>query len=237
MAAAADYFFTGRFTSTLSALFIGAIPVDRTKVSRQTLEDCHRLLADGWSLALYPEGGRSVDGSHRRVQGRRGMDRQEGQGPRAPPPCTSTAPSRVLPKGGQAAVMRHPVTISFGTPVDRCRGRGRSFLQPADRASGASPGAPPQAPQQPMSESRLHHASNPLARPSERHRSITTPADRPAWCPWATRRHPPGTDRGCRPCPPTRQQAHVVLDHRLPAGPRRGRRRTRCPGVPHPPSR
>ncbi|MDG2112960.1 MAG: lysophospholipid acyltransferase family protein [Actinomycetota bacterium] len=62
VAAAADYFFGNRFSAAMSALFIGAIPIERNSVNRNTIEKAVNLLRSGWSLVLYPEGGRSPDG-------------------------------------------------------------------------------------------------------------------------------------------------------------------------------
>jgi 1-acyl-sn-glycerol-3-phosphate acyltransferase len=60
--AAADYFFTTRVTGALSALTLNAFPVDRTGAGRKSTELAEELLSDGWSLLIYPEGGRSPDG-------------------------------------------------------------------------------------------------------------------------------------------------------------------------------
>jgi 1-acyl-sn-glycerol-3-phosphate acyltransferase len=62
VAAAADYFFSSRAASTISALVIGAIPIDRTKVGRRSADLAADLLGQGWSLVIFPEGGRSPDG-------------------------------------------------------------------------------------------------------------------------------------------------------------------------------
>jgi 1-acyl-sn-glycerol-3-phosphate acyltransferase len=62
VAAAADYFFRTRVTSVLSALVIGAIPIDRSRVSRRSADRAAGLLEDGWSMLIFPEGGRSPDG-------------------------------------------------------------------------------------------------------------------------------------------------------------------------------
>ena len=62
VAAAADYFFSNRVTSTLSALAMGAFPIDRARVSRRSADQAASLLDDGWSLLIFPEGGRSPDG-------------------------------------------------------------------------------------------------------------------------------------------------------------------------------
>jgi 1-acyl-sn-glycerol-3-phosphate acyltransferase len=60
--AAADYFFGNRASSAISALFVGAIPIERTALNRRTIDKAVTLLRNGWSLVIYPEGGRSRDG-------------------------------------------------------------------------------------------------------------------------------------------------------------------------------
>ena len=60
--AAADYFFRTRVTAALSALAIGAIPIERTKIGRASADAAIELLGEGWSLLIFPEGGRSIDG-------------------------------------------------------------------------------------------------------------------------------------------------------------------------------
>jgi 1-acyl-sn-glycerol-3-phosphate acyltransferase len=62
IAAAADYFFSNKVTSAASALALGALPIERAKVSRRSSDQAADLLADGWSLVIFPEGGRSPDG-------------------------------------------------------------------------------------------------------------------------------------------------------------------------------
>ena len=129
---AADYFFTGRFTSTLSALFIGAIPVDRTKVSRKTLEDCHRLLTDGWSLMLYPEGGRSTDGEIAEFKAGAAWIARRAKVPVLPMHIAGARD--VLPKGRRWP-RRHPVTVSIGTPISVADGEdARGFNQRIENA-------------------------------------------------------------------------------------------------------
>ena len=60
--AAADYFFGNRVTAPLSALVIGAIPIERQKVGRRSADLAAGLIDDGWSFLIFPEGGRSPDG-------------------------------------------------------------------------------------------------------------------------------------------------------------------------------
>ena len=49
-------------TGALSALAIGAIPIERTKVNRRSADLAAELIDDGWSMLIFPEGGRSPDG-------------------------------------------------------------------------------------------------------------------------------------------------------------------------------
>jgi 1-acyl-sn-glycerol-3-phosphate acyltransferase len=62
IAAAADYFFSNRVKGTLSALVIGAVPIERTRVNRRSADATAALIDEGWSLVIFPEGGRSPDG-------------------------------------------------------------------------------------------------------------------------------------------------------------------------------
>ena len=60
--AAADYFFGTRLAGTAASLLIGAIPIERARVGRRSADLAAGLIDDGWSLLIYPEGGRSPDG-------------------------------------------------------------------------------------------------------------------------------------------------------------------------------
>jgi 1-acyl-sn-glycerol-3-phosphate acyltransferase len=62
VAAAADYFFDRRWKSTVWAFVLGAIPMERTKVNRRSADLAAELIGEGWSLLIFPEGGRSPDG-------------------------------------------------------------------------------------------------------------------------------------------------------------------------------
>jgi 1-acyl-sn-glycerol-3-phosphate acyltransferase len=62
VAAAADYFFDKRWKATISALSLNAIPIDRESTGRRSADMIRELVEDGWSLVIYPEGGRSPDG-------------------------------------------------------------------------------------------------------------------------------------------------------------------------------
>lgn len=62
VAGAADYFFTNRVTGTLAALTMNVLPIDRESTSRKSSDQLRKLIDQGWSLVIYPEGGRSPDG-------------------------------------------------------------------------------------------------------------------------------------------------------------------------------
>jgi len=60
--AAADYFFDKRWKAAVSALALNAIPIDREVTGRKSSDMIRDLIADGHSIVIYPEGGRSPDG-------------------------------------------------------------------------------------------------------------------------------------------------------------------------------
>jgi len=61
-AAAADYFFRTRASGAVAALALNAIPIERSKVTRRSADQSASLIDDGWSMVIFPEGGRSPDG-------------------------------------------------------------------------------------------------------------------------------------------------------------------------------
>jgi 1-acyl-sn-glycerol-3-phosphate acyltransferase len=62
VAGAADYFFDTRFKAVSFAFLINAVPIERQRVSRESANRVAGLLSEGWSLLIFPEGGRSPDG-------------------------------------------------------------------------------------------------------------------------------------------------------------------------------
>ncbi len=62
VAAAADYFFDKHWKAAISALALNAIPIDREITGRKSSDMIRDLIDDGYSLVIYPEGGRSPDG-------------------------------------------------------------------------------------------------------------------------------------------------------------------------------
>lgn len=62
VAGAADYFFDTTLKAATFALVINAVPIERQRVSRTSANRAIALVQQGWSLVIFPEGGRSPDG-------------------------------------------------------------------------------------------------------------------------------------------------------------------------------
>ena len=121
--AGADYFFTSHLTSAVSALAIGAIPIERSKVSRKSADQAAVLLDDGWSMLIFPEGGRSPDGWGQPFRGGAAYLSSRCGVPVVPVHIEGT--SRILRKGKKLPTPAH-VRVTYGTP-----------LRPADGESAA----------------------------------------------------------------------------------------------------
>ena len=112
--AAADYFFGTRVTGTLSALMIGAIPIDRSRVSRSSTDLARDLIDEGWSLVVFPEGGRSPDGWGQPFRGGAAFIAKRGNVPVVPVHIEGTG--RILRKGRSTPTPSR-TTITFGEPL------------------------------------------------------------------------------------------------------------------------
>jgi len=62
VAAAADYFFDRRWKAAFWSFGLAAIPMERSKVNRRSADLAASLVKEGWSLIIFPEGGRTADG-------------------------------------------------------------------------------------------------------------------------------------------------------------------------------
>jgi 1-acyl-sn-glycerol-3-phosphate acyltransferase len=112
--AAADYFFGTRVSSALSALVIGAIPIERTKVGRKSADLARSLIDEGWSLLIFPEGGRSPDGWGQPFRGGAAYIAMRCDVPVIPIHVEGSG--RILRKG-KSRPTRSAVTITFGAPL------------------------------------------------------------------------------------------------------------------------
>ena len=112
--AAADYVFTTHVTSAASALALNAFPVARNVAGRQTADLARELIEDGWSLVLFPEGGRSPDGWGQPFKGGAAYLSSRTGAPVVPVFIEGTG--SILGKG-----MKRPrpgrTTVTFGSPL------------------------------------------------------------------------------------------------------------------------
>jgi 1-acyl-sn-glycerol-3-phosphate acyltransferase len=113
-AAAADYFFDTRVKATASALVLNAIPIERTKVGRRSAEQAANLIDDGWSMIIFPEGGRSPDGWGQPFRGGAAYLAIKCGVPVVPIHLAGTG--RILPKGKNRPKPQRTV-VTFGTPM------------------------------------------------------------------------------------------------------------------------
>ena len=114
VAAAADYFFDTPGRAALAAWAWGAVPMERHKVSRRSALRSAELLEDGWSLLIFPEGGRSPDGWGQDHKGGAAYLSVRGGFPVVPIHLDGT--DRVLPKGSSRPRPQR-VTVNIGAPL------------------------------------------------------------------------------------------------------------------------
>ncbi|MDG2217704.1 MAG: lysophospholipid acyltransferase family protein [Acidimicrobiales bacterium] len=112
--AAADYFFGTRITSALSSLVIGAIPIERSKVGRRSADLAAELIDDGWSLLIFPEGGRSPDGWGQPFRGGAAFLASKTGVPVVPIHVEGTG--RILRKG-RSLPRPSTTSVTFGRPI------------------------------------------------------------------------------------------------------------------------
>tara|TARA_Y100001960_G_C14620665_1_gene800578 strand:+ start:299 stop:1060 length:762 start_codon:yes stop_codon:yes gene_type:complete len=112
--AAADYFFSTRITGALSALFIGAIPIERKKITRKSSDDIADLIDKGWSFMVFPEGGRSPDGWGQPFRGGAAYLSLRCSVPIIPIHLTGTG---AILRKGRNLPKRAKTTINFGRPI------------------------------------------------------------------------------------------------------------------------
>ncbi|HEY2428365.1 MAG TPA: lysophospholipid acyltransferase family protein [Acidimicrobiales bacterium] len=114
VAGAADYFFDTRVKAVAFAFLLNAVPIERQRVSRDSAGRVEELLEDGWSLLIFPEGGRSPDGwgqPHR--AGAAWLAARTGR-PMVPVYVSGTR--EILPKGG-TRLRPGRTTVTFGGPL------------------------------------------------------------------------------------------------------------------------
>ncbi len=98
----------------MSALFIGAIPIERQRLSKLSVETTIATIERGRNLLIFPEGGRSPDGWGRPHRPGAAFVSQRTGAPVVPVYIDGTG--RVLPKGGSWP-NRSACAVVFGAPM------------------------------------------------------------------------------------------------------------------------
>ncbi len=134
-AAAADYFFDNRLKATASALVLNAIPIERSKVGRRSADQAAELIDDGWSMVIFPEGGRSPDGWGQPFRGGAAYLAIRCGIPVVPVHLAGTG--RILPKGKNRPRPSRTV-VTFGAPMRADdKERSQSFADRIEHAVAA----------------------------------------------------------------------------------------------------
>ncbi len=114
IAAGADYFFPNKVSGALSALFIGAIPIERTRLSKLSISNSLDVLKKGRNLLIFPEGGRSPDGWQQKHRPGAAFLAKRGKTPVVPVYLSGTG--TILPKGKNWPTKARCAVV-FGSPL------------------------------------------------------------------------------------------------------------------------
>lgn len=114
VAAGADYFFDRRWKAMFFAFTINAIPIERQRVNRQSADRATNLLKEGWSLLIFPEGGRTHDGWGQ--PHRAGAAWLAVRAERAVVPVHVEGTRQILPRSG-SKMRRGSTRVTFGSPL------------------------------------------------------------------------------------------------------------------------
>ena len=117
--AAADYFFRNRVTGAAAGLVLNAIPIERATVTRRSADLAATLIEDGWSMLIFPEGGRSPDGWGQDFRGGAAYLARRTGAPVIPLHLAGTG--RILRKGSKK-LRPSPTVVTFGDPIRAAEG-------------------------------------------------------------------------------------------------------------------
>jgi 1-acyl-sn-glycerol-3-phosphate acyltransferase len=135
VAAAADYFFDTWWRAVGSAVLFNTFPIERRGGTLAATPG--QVLAEGWSLVVYPEGTRSTDGWLGRFRMGAAWLAVEQQVPVIPVAHRGTFAA--MPRGqGWPSPGRRPVTIRFGEPLVPGSGESARDFAPRVRAGVAA---------------------------------------------------------------------------------------------------
>ena len=117
--AAADYFFRNRAAGAAAGLVLNAIPIERATVTRRSADLAATLIEDGWSMLIFPEGGRSPDGWGQDFRGGAAYLARRTGAPVIPVHLAGTG--RILRKGS-TRLRPSPTVVTFGDPIRAAEG-------------------------------------------------------------------------------------------------------------------
>lgn len=125
VAAAADYFYRNRIVASLVSLLFNTVPIERHGGGGMSKNGSHldKLIDQGWSLLLYPEGTRSRGGMPRPL--RRGAAVLAAAHHLTIVPIRVTGTAQAMPPGrlwprrlrDKQVLHRHRIEVSFGEPI------------------------------------------------------------------------------------------------------------------------
>ena len=125
VAAATDYFYRSRGVAQAVSLLFNTVPMQRNGGGLEPGSTSHldRLIADRWSLLVFPEGTRSRDGRVGRL--RSGAAVLAAEHDLAIVPIYVSGTRTVMPPGrrwmrrrtGRGRRRRHPIEVRFGVPI------------------------------------------------------------------------------------------------------------------------
>jgi 1-acyl-sn-glycerol-3-phosphate acyltransferase len=126
VAAAADYFYKNRFVASAVSLIFNTVPIERHGGGGVSKSGSHldKLLDQGWSVLLYPEGTRSRGGMPGPLRRGAAVLAAAHHLTIVPIRVTGTAqampPGRLWPKRLRSMPMpkRHRIEVSFGEPIN-----------------------------------------------------------------------------------------------------------------------
>jgi len=153
VAAAADYFYRNRAVASLVSLIFNTVPIERRRGGGMSKNGGHldRLLDQGWSLLLYPEGTRSRDGVPGQLRRGAAVLAAAHNLTIVPIRVTGTAeampPGRFWPRRRRAMPLsrRHRIEVAFGDPIvasgdaDQVMDSVRTFFQNGSASPYRSP--------------------------------------------------------------------------------------------------
>ncbi len=112
--AAKDYFFRNRVSAWIVRNFVDGAPFDRQSYTPDSLSLALGLLSRDHSLLYFPEGGRSPDGTMRKLKPGVGLLALEAGVPVVPAYISGSY--QTLPKG-RTVPRPHPIHVRFGPPL------------------------------------------------------------------------------------------------------------------------